>query len=89
MSVTDYFYRTKNFVQDNKPEFVAGSAIVIGWLLITLGVVLATSAHWLWFISVGGLFLGGAGFRLIGRVIMHGLYLPTIESEPTPAEEEQ
>lgn len=79
MAFSNYFSRIKTFVDENQPEALAGAAAFIGWVLVTLALVLAFSASWIWFMSAGLLILGCVGFRLLARVMYHGLYLPWLE----------
>lgn len=57
---------------------------LLGWLLLTHGLVRAFDATWLWHISLGALALGLAGYRLVARVLRDGLYVLTRDDDSTP-----
>lgn len=79
MAFSNYISRIKKLVAENQPEAFASAAAFVGWVLVTLALVLAFSAPWIWFMSAGLLILGCVGFRLLARVMYHGLYLPWLE----------
>ena len=49
--------------------------VVVGWMLITGGVVQATGARWLWLVSVGAMFLtaGGGWIAVLAILKRRGL----------------
>jgi len=75
-----------HYLGRNKLALATIVLALFGWLALTHGLVQALDVSWLWFVSLGLLALGLAGFRLIGRVLRDGLYVLTRDDKDTKKE---
>lgn len=67
----------RHYLERNGRALVTIGAALVGWCLLTHGLAVALRAPWIWYLSLGTLMMGLAGFRLVGTVLRDGLYLLT------------
>lgn len=69
-----------------RAELLTGAAIVSGWGLVTWGIADLTSTWQAWPLSAGVFLLGIAGWRLVARIMLDGLYVLSLPHESLSSE---
>lgn len=60
-------------MRDRLVDLLTGLGVLVGWGLLTYGVVRAIDASWVWYLSAGVLILGLIGLRPLLLILWLGV----------------